>query len=168
MKRNGNVAYSTTSQSGLRPPAPLVGEPLARRQSLQNAKASLTRRGVTAGDGEVVRRKAFRKPQSKTETYHVVQPLSHRFAMPAPLVGEPLARRRSLRNAKASPTRRGVTAGDGEVVRRKACRKPQSKTETCHVVQPLSQRLRAASSPGRRGVTAGDGEVVQRQTFRSK
>ena len=123
MKRNGNVAYSTTSQSGLRPPAPLVGEPLARRQSLQNAKASLTRRGVTAGDGEVVRRKAFRKPLSKTETCHVVQPLSHRLGMPAPLVGEPLARRRSLRNAKASPTRRGVTAGDGEVARRKACRK---------------------------------------------
>ena len=61
--------------------------------------------------------------KAKTETRHVVQPLSHRFAMPAPLVGEPLARRRSLRNAKASPTRRGVTAGDGEVARRKACRK---------------------------------------------
>ena len=186
MKRNGNVAYSTTSQSGLRPPAPLVGEPLARRQSLQNAKASLTRRGVTAGDGEVVRRKAFRKPQSKTETYHVVQPLSHRFAMPAPLVGEPLAKRQSLRNAKASPTRRGVTAGDGEVVRRKAFRKPQSKTETCHVVQPLSlaygspaplvgeplarrRSLRnAKASPTRRGVTVGDGEVVQQQTFRQQ
>ena len=186
MKRNGNAPCSTTSQSGLRPPAPLVGEPLARRQSLQNAKASPTRRGVTAGDGEVVRRKAFRKPQSKTETYHVVQPLSQRLRPPAPLGGEPLARRRSLRNAKASPTRRGVTAGDGEVVRRKAFRKPQSKTETYHVVQPLSQRLRppaplvgeplarrrslrnAKASPGRRGVTEGDGEVVRRMRFRKQ
>ena len=68
--RNGTVACGTTFQSGLRPPAPLVGKtpsgrremsriateggrPLARRRSLRNAKASPTRRGVTAGDGEV-------------------------------------------------------------------------------------------------------------------
>ena len=72
-------------------PAPLVGEPLVKRWSLRNAKASPTRRGVTAGDGEVARRITFRKPQSKMETWHIVQPL-RRFA-PAPLVGEPLASR---------------------------------------------------------------------------
>ena len=105
------------------PVAPLVGEPLARRRSLRNAKASPTRRGVTAGDGEVARRKACRKTVKQNGNAPCSTTSQSGLRPPAPLVGEPLARRQSLRNAKASPTRRGVTKGDGEVVRRMRFRK---------------------------------------------
>ena len=106
------------------------------------------------------------KIRSKTETRHVVQPLSHRFAMPAPLVGKtpsgrremsriateggrPLARRQSLRNAKASPTRRGVTAGDGEVVQRQTFRQTVKRNGNVSCGTTSQSSLRDASSPGR-------------------
>ena len=100
------------------------------------------------------------KIRSKTGTCYVVQPLSHRFAMPAPLVGEPLARRQSLRNAKASPTRRGVTAGDGEVVQRQTFRQTVKRNGNVSCSTTSQSSLRDASSPCRKDSLRPEGDVA--------
>ena len=90
--------------------------------------------------------------------FFFVQPLSLAYGSPAPLVGEPLAKRESLLNAKASPTRRGVTEGDGEVVRRISL--PATMIRNGNAACGTTSQALRASSPGRKDSLRPEGDVA--------
>ena len=108
-----------TSQSRIRSPALLVGEPLAKPEALQGLPRPLLQGEVAlrSNDGEVARRETFRKTWCKTEAQDVVQPLSRACGSPAPLVGEPLAKPEALQGLPR-PLLQGeveLRSNDGEV-----------------------------------------------------
>ena len=101
---HGQAFLRTTSQSASQT-APLVGEPLAERKTLDwegklcgMPKPPLGRGGGTAS-AVTERLSPARASRSGSPSYN----LSVSLRSTAPLVGEPLAKPFTLRNAKASP-----------------------------------------------------------------
>ena len=118
--QNGNAGCGTTSQSRIRSTAPLVGEPLAKPETLQGLPRPLLQGEVAMRsiDGEVARRENLPENVVKNGNAGCGTTSQSRSRSTALLVGEPLARPETLQGLPKPllPGEVAMRSIDGEVV----------------------------------------------------